>query len=61
MRIIVTAKELVDKGIWDKSCDITGYNPYSLREGMDLGTEIEFTEEQAIRLDLIKLEDYGNE
>lgn len=54
MRIIITAKEAIEKGIWDDVADIAGYNVWALNEGMDEDEQISLTEEQAKRLGLIK-------
>jgi hypothetical protein len=53
MRILITAEEAIDKGIWENVCDIVGYNYYAVNEGMDPDTEISLTEDQARQLGLI--------
>jgi len=53
MKIIITAEEAIDKGIWEEVADIAGYNYYAVNEGMDRETEIVLTEEQAKSLGLI--------
>ena len=53
MRIIITAEEAIDKGIWEEVADIAGYDYYAVNEGMDPNEEISLTEEQAIKLGLI--------
>ncbi len=54
MRIIITAEEAIDRGIWEEAAKISGYGLYAIKEGMDPNTEITLTEEQAIELGLIK-------
>ena len=53
MRIIITADEAIDKGIWEDLCDMIGYNYYAVNEGMDTDTEISLTEDQARQLGLL--------
>lgn len=54
MKVIITAQEALDKGIWEEVCEITGYDLYAVAEGMDENTEIVLTEEQAKSLGLLK-------
>ena len=54
MKIIVTPSELMDRGVWDKYCDLKGINPYVVAEGLlDSNTEIILIETEAIKLRLI--------
>jgi hypothetical protein len=53
VRIIITAEEAIDKGIWEDLCDMVGYSYYAVNEGMDPDTEISLTEDQAIQLGVI--------
>ena len=54
MKLIITAEEAMDKGIWDEICDIKGYNPWCVNEGlMDEKEEITLTKDQARKLRLI--------
>jgi hypothetical protein len=53
MRIIITAEEAIDMGIWEEVADIAGYDYYAVNEGMDGDTEISLTKEQAKQLRLI--------
>jgi len=55
MRVIVTAKELIDAGLWDTACDVLGYNPWAVSEGMPSDTEITMTADQAIQIGLTML------
>ena len=50
MKIVITAQEAIDKGIWEEVADIEGYSYWAVNEGM----EISLTEEQAKQLGLIK-------
>ena len=56
MRIIITAEEALDKGIWKEVANIAGYDYFAIADGiMDLNTEISLTEEQAKELNIIKI------
>jgi hypothetical protein len=55
MKIVLTAREAEDHGIWSELCELSGYNAYALREGMDEDTKIELTLEQAEKLGLVIL------
>ena len=51
MKKIYTAKELIDKGIWDEVCELRGWNVWIVNEGqMDSSEEISFTEEECEKL-----------
>lgn len=48
MKIKVTARELLDSGLWDKYCDESGMNEYAINEGlMDDLDEVEISLELA--------------
>lgn len=47
MRIIITAEEALDMGIWEEVADLVGYNYYAMKEGMDPNTEIYLSREQS--------------
>lgn len=53
MRIVITAEEAMDKGIWEDLCDMLGYSVYAVNEGMDPDTDFSLTEDQARQLRLI--------
>jgi len=53
MKIIITASEAIEKGIWERISQIKGYDVYAVSEGMDPETEIELTQDQAIDLGII--------
>ena len=36
MEIIITAKELIDKGIWDEACELLGINIGAVNAGCEL-------------------------
>lgn len=56
MKIIITAREAIDKGIWDDLCKIKGYSVWCVNEGkMPLEEEISLTEEEARKLGLHKI------
>lgn len=54
MRIIVTAEELIDKGVWEEFCEKKGIEPYAVSEGL-IGSDEEWTltEKEAKDLGLI--------
>ena len=59
MKIIVTVRDLFDKGVWMEYCDITGTSEWAVKEGrMNSDDEIELTDEQARKLRFIPEEDY---
>jgi len=58
MKIVVTAQELLDKGLWGDACELLGLNEWAVNEGlMDSDEELTLTEEQAKTLGLIKGDD----
>jgi len=55
LKIIITAREALDKGIWDALCDLKGIKVWAINEGMmDDTEEITLTEEEAETLGLIQ-------
>lgn len=55
MRILITAKEAAENGVWSIVADAAGYDIYAMAEGMDPDTEICLTVEQAVSIGLIAL------
>jgi len=54
MKLIITAREALDKGIWDKLCNFKGINPWAINAGlMDSDSEIVLTEDEARHLGLL--------
>ena len=54
MKVTMTAGELIDKGLWDKACEMLGLNVWAVNEGlMTSDTGIDFTEEQARGIGLL--------
>jgi len=53
MKIIVTARELLDKNVWGEFCDLTGFNHYAVNEGMDDSHTFEISVDVAKELRLI--------
>lgn len=54
MRVILTAREIMDRGIWDEFCQLRGINPYGMKEGlMDSSDEFSFTEDEAVNLRIL--------
>ena len=47
MKLILTAGEIMELGIWEDVCDLKGIHLYALNEGrMDAKEEIEFDEDE---------------
>ena len=54
MNIKTSARELMERGLWNEACEVTGMNPYALNEGrMNAEDEITLTERQATRIGLL--------
>jgi hypothetical protein len=54
MQIIITAREALNRGIWDDVCELKGINPWALNEGlMSSKDEITLTQEEAKKLGLV--------
>jgi len=54
MKIRITFGELLDKGLWDDYCNLTGLNPYCMAEGQaDSDEEVNIDAEQAKQWGLI--------
>lgn len=54
MNIVVTLREILHKGDWDKFCQITGTNEWCIQEGLATGDEkVTLTVEQAHECKLI--------
>lgn len=55
MKIIITAREALDEGVWEELCDLKGINPRAINEGlMDDTSKFTLTEEEAKQLHLIE-------
>lgn len=52
MRIIITADELLELGLWNNFCDQQGYNYYAIREGLSPLHEFDISLEDAKSLGL---------
>jgi hypothetical protein len=50
MKIVVTAKELLDNYSWDVFCELRGINPWAVNEGMPSDTEFELSSKEAYAL-----------
>lgn len=60
MKITITARELMDRGVWMEFCRLTGTNEWCVNEGQaDGDTEFSLTDNQAIKLGLIKVKSCG--
>jgi len=54
VKLIITAREALDRGIWDKLCNFKGINRWAINEGLiDDDDEIVLTEGEARSLGLI--------
>ena len=54
MKIIVTVREVLDNGIWDKLCDLKGINVWAVNEGLiDDTEEIILNEKEAKLLGIL--------
>lgn len=61
MRIIITPGELIDRGIWLKSCEVLGISEWAVSEGqIDRDTEMAIEVSEAFELGLIKMNDNGS-
>ena len=55
MRILITAEEAIDRGIWEDLCEMKGFNVWAVNEGlMDEDYEISLDAEEARDLGVIK-------
>ena len=55
MEIKITARDLMDKGLWMDACDMLGINEWAINEGLMVHSDIlTLSEEQAKKLGLIK-------
>jgi hypothetical protein len=56
MKILISAGELIDRGLWDAVCEMRGLNEWCVNEGlMDSNDELIFTAQEAKQLGLIPL------
>ena len=54
MKVILTPRELMDRGKWDKACEVLGYNPWCVNEGqMDSDKEIVMTIETMTEIGIV--------
>lgn len=54
MRIVITAREALDKGVWLEICNLKGFSEWAINEGqMEPEEEIELSEEEARKLGLL--------
>ena len=55
MKIVITANEAIDMGIFEEVCDMKGISVWVVNEGMmESDEEIVFTKDQAIELGIIE-------
>lgn len=51
MRVVVTPNELMEKGKWERFCNVRGWSVYCVNEGRCSGDErIELTESEMIQI-----------
>jgi hypothetical protein len=51
MKYVLTAGELLDRGVWIRFCELRGINEWAMNEGlMSSDEEFTFTEEEAVKL-----------
>jgi hypothetical protein len=55
VNVILTIREIFDRDLWDKVCEIKGFDPWGMAEGKwsDSDTVV-FTPEESVKLGLIK-------
>jgi len=53
LKITITAGEILDRGNWDKFCELRGINPYAINEGLPKDAVYELTIEEAVKCQLI--------
>ncbi len=55
MKIQMTIREIMDRGLWDKFCDLRGWDYYICKDGKaSSDEEITFTKEELESLDIVK-------
>lgn len=55
MEVRISADDLMDRGAWERACDMLGINPWAVKEGlMDSGRRLTLTLEQARTLGLLE-------
>jgi len=55
VEIVVTFREIMDKGMWDKFCEMKGLNVWCVNEGLaDSDEKVELTEDEARKLGFLK-------
>lgn len=60
INVLITADELIDRGLWLAVCDMQGLNEWCVNEGlMDSDHQIKLTEDQARDLGLLPKKDEG--
>lgn len=47
MTVTLTLREAMDRGVWDKFCEVTGVNQWAINEGADDASEYTLSLEQA--------------
>lgn len=55
MKFVLTAKEILDRGLWTSFCKMRGINEWAVNEGlMDSSEEFSFTENEALEMGLME-------
>ena len=54
MTIDITLEQIIDNADWDKFCELKGYNPWCINEGIATGSKVvTLTLEEAEEIDLL--------
>ena len=53
MKVVVTVRDIIERGLWEKVCELKGLNGWAVAEGLiDEDDEIVLTEEEAKEIGL---------
>jgi hypothetical protein len=50
LKIQLTAREINERGLWDKFCEMRGINPWAMSEGLISSDEIFIFDEDELRI-----------
>lgn len=54
MRVLITARELFDRGLWNQACELAGLSSWAVNEGqMDMDDEVSLSAMAADKLGLL--------
>ncbi|HET7846973.1 MAG TPA: hypothetical protein VFL72_05730 [Acidimicrobiia bacterium] len=58
MRVIITVRELIDRDLWWKACEVLGTSEWAINEGqIDPADELKIESTEAFKIGLIKMND----